>query len=63
MSQRPNSNTKRPSFADVKAAALSDIDRVLSHWLPNGKRVDGGKEYTARIRLAAISAPVRSRSI
>jgi uncharacterized protein (DUF927 family) len=47
MSQRPNSNTKRPSFADVKAAALKDIDRVLSHWLPNGKRVDGGKEYTA----------------
>ncbi|OOH76600.1 DNA/RNA helicase, superfamily II protein [Pseudomonas koreensis] len=47
MSKRPNSNTKRPSFADVKAAALKDIDRVLSHWLPNGKRVDGGKEYTA----------------
>ena len=47
MSQRPNSNTKRPSFADVKAAALKDIDRVLSQWLPNGKRVDGGKEYTA----------------
>ncbi|MCW0923241.1 DUF927 domain-containing protein [Pseudomonas sp. RG1] len=46
MSQRPN-NAKRPSFADVKAAALKDIDRVLSHWLPNGKRVDGGKEYTA----------------
>ncbi|QKG66360.1 DUF927 domain-containing protein [Pseudomonas sp. B14-6] len=47
MTQHPNSNTKRPSFADVKAAALKDIDRVLSHWLPNGKRVDGGKEYTA----------------
>jgi len=47
MSQRPNNNTKRPSFADVKAAALKDIDRVLSRWLPNGKRVDGGKEYTA----------------
>lgn len=47
MSHRPNSNTKRPSFADVKAAALKDIDRVLSYWLPNGKRVDGGKEYTA----------------
>jgi uncharacterized protein (DUF927 family) len=47
MSQRPNSTAKRPSFADVKAAALRDIDRVLSHWLPNGKRVDGGKEYTA----------------
>ncbi|WP_448695674.1 DUF927 domain-containing protein [Pseudomonas moraviensis] len=47
MSERPNSTAKRPSFADVKAAALKDIDRVLSHWLPNGKRVDGGKEYTA----------------
>ncbi|CAI8882864.1 DUF927 domain-containing protein [Pseudomonas sp. IT-P260] len=47
MSQRPNSTAKRPSFADVKAAAFKDIDRVLSHWLPNGKRVDGGKEYTA----------------
>ncbi|WP_460109325.1 DUF927 domain-containing protein [Pseudomonas sp. H3_E06] len=42
-----NKPTKRPSFADVKSAALKDIDRVLSHWLPNGKRVDGGKEYTA----------------
>lgn len=38
---------KRPSFAEVKAAAQRDIDRVLAHWLPNGKRVDGGKEYTA----------------
>jgi uncharacterized protein (DUF927 family) len=47
MSQRPSRTDKRPSFADVKAAALKDIDRVLSHWLPNGKRVDGGKEYTA----------------
>ncbi|WP_219093134.1 DUF927 domain-containing protein [Pseudomonas sp. UMAB-40] len=47
MSQRPSSSAKRPSFADVKSAALKDIDRVLSHWLPNGKRVDGGKEYTA----------------
>src|SRR5450830_652963 len=47
MSQRRNSTAKRPSFADVKAAALKDIDRVLSHWLPNCKRVDGGKEYTA----------------
>ena len=47
MSQRPNSTAKRPSFADVKATALRDIDCVLSHWLPNGKRVDGGKEYTA----------------
>ncbi|WLG85866.1 DUF927 domain-containing protein [Pseudomonas cucumis] len=47
MSQRPSNSAKRPSFADVKTAALKDIDRVLSHWLPNGKRVDGGKEYTA----------------
>jgi putative DNA primase/helicase len=47
MSLRPSSSAKRPSFADVKIAALKDIDRVLSHWLPNGKRVDGGKEYTA----------------
>jgi uncharacterized protein (DUF927 family) len=47
MSQRPNSAAKRPSFADVKAASLKDIERVLTHWLPNGKRVDGGKEYTA----------------
>ncbi|MEE4996280.1 DUF927 domain-containing protein [Pseudomonas alliivorans] len=38
---------KRPSFAQVKAAALRNIDKVLVHWLPNGKRVDGGKEYTA----------------
>ena len=42
MSQRPSNFAKRPSFADVKTAALKDIDRVLSHWLPNGKRVDGG---------------------
>ncbi|MGN7936666.1 DUF927 domain-containing protein [Pseudomonas sp. 22447] len=47
MTQRMNQPTKRPSFADVKSAALKDIDRVLAHWLPNGKRVDGGKEYTA----------------
>jgi len=47
MSQHQNSKAKRPSFADVKAASLKDIERVLAHWLPNGKRVDGGKEYTA----------------
>lgn len=47
MTQRMSKPTKRPSFADVKSAALKDIDRVLAHWLPNGKRVDGGKEYTA----------------
>ncbi|KKI24557.1 Uncharacterized protein AC502_2244 [Pseudomonas syringae pv. maculicola] len=38
---------KRPSFAQVKSAALRNIDKVLAHWLPNGKQVDGGKEYTA----------------
>lgn len=38
---------KHPSFASVKAAALGAIDRVLAHWLPNGKREDGGKEYSA----------------
>ncbi|WP_054068767.1 hypothetical protein, partial [Pseudomonas amygdali] len=42
-----SSTKKRPSFAKVKAAALRNIDKVLDHWLPNGKRVDGGKEYTA----------------
>lgn len=36
-----------PTFAEVKAAALQAIDRVLAHWLPGGKRVDGNKEYTA----------------
>ncbi|MBD8496204.1 DUF927 domain-containing protein [Pseudomonas syringae] len=38
---------KRPSFADVKRAALRSIEQVLNHWLPSGKRVDAGKEYTA----------------
>ena len=47
MTQRTGNTSKRPSFADVKSAALKNIDRVLTHWLPNGKRVDGGKEYTA----------------
>jgi len=47
MSQHQSSKAKRPSFADVKAASLKGIERVLAHWLPNGKRVDGGKEYTA----------------
>lgn len=41
------SKTRRPTFAQVKAEALRQIDKVLSHWLPSGKRVDGGKEYTA----------------
>ena len=43
----PTSNARRPTFAQVKAVALQNIDRVLTRWLPNGKRVDGGKEYTA----------------
>ena len=47
MTQRTGNTSKRPSFADVKSVALKHIDRVLAHWLPNGKRVDGGKEYTA----------------
>ncbi|MNZ23756.1 hypothetical protein D3C78_408810 [compost metagenome] len=38
---------KHPTFSEVKRAALQTIDRVLAHWLPGGKRVDGGKEYTA----------------
>ncbi|HHR1017151.1 TPA: hypothetical protein ACS29Z_005596, partial [Klebsiella pneumoniae] len=38
---------KRPTFTEVKRTALQAIDRVLEHWLPGGKRVDGGKEYTA----------------
>ena len=42
-----SSTKKRPSFAQVKSAALRNIDKVLAHWLPNGKRVDGGEEYTA----------------
>lgn len=47
MTQHTGKTSKRPSFADVKNAALKNIDRVLAHWLPNGKRVDGDKEYTA----------------
>lgn len=39
--------SKRPSFSEVKHASLRSIEKVLSHWLPGGKRVDGGKEYTA----------------
>lgn len=38
---------KAPSFADVKAAALRQIDAVLARWLPGGQRVDRGLEYTA----------------
>jgi uncharacterized protein (DUF927 family) len=44
---RTTPNSRRPTFAQVKAASLAAIDRVLAHWLPNGKQVDGGKEYTA----------------
>ncbi|PRA58667.1 DNA/RNA helicase, superfamily II protein [Pseudomonas sp. MYb187] len=40
-------HARRPTFAQVKVTALQNIDSVLTHWLPNGKRVDGGKEYTA----------------
>jgi hypothetical protein len=36
MTQRTGNTSKRPSFADVKSAALKNIDRVLAHWLPNG---------------------------
>ena len=39
--------SKRPSFSEVKHASLRSIEQVLSNWLPGGKRVDGGKEYTA----------------
>ena len=47
MNTPPKGKSRRPTFAQVKAAALRNIDRVLTQWLPNGKRVDGGKEYTA----------------
>ena len=40
-------HSRRPTFAQVKRAALQNIDRVFDQWLPKGKRVDGGKEYTA----------------
>jgi uncharacterized protein (DUF927 family) len=47
MTRKTNESTRRPSFAEVKHAAMGAIDQVLAHWLPGGKRVDGGKEYTA----------------
>ena len=47
MNTPPKGNSRRPTFAQVKTAALRNIDLVLAQWLPNGKRVDGGKEYTA----------------
>ena len=46
MSER-NAKPKRPTFAEVKRASHQAIDRVLGHWLPGGKLVDGKKEYTA----------------
>lgn len=46
MTERPI-KPRHPTFAEVKRASLQAIDRVLAHWLPNGQRVDGGKEYTA----------------
>ena len=47
MTKPRDDKSKYPTFAEVKRAALQAIDRVLLHWLPGGKRVDGGKEYTA----------------
>lgn len=47
MAKTPDDKRQHPTFAEVKRAALQAVDRVLSHWLPGGKRVDGGKEYTA----------------
>lgn len=38
---------KPPSFAEVKAASLRSIQAVLARWLPGGKTVDSGHEYTA----------------
>src|SRR3989338_8288918 len=35
-----------PNIKQVAAAALSNIERVLSSWLPDGKR--NGHEYVAR---------------
>lgn len=47
MTAKPNDYTRRPSFVDVKRASLNAIESVLAQWLPGGKRVDAGKEYTA----------------
>src|SRR5690606_8724294 len=38
---------RHPSFAEVKTASLRSIHAVLAHWLPGGKTVDNGHEYTA----------------
>lgn len=42
-----SSPPRYPTFAEVKAAALSRIEQVLGRWLPDYKLVDGGTEYTA----------------
>lgn len=42
-----SSQQRYPTFAEVKAAALSRIEQVLGRWLPAYKLVDGGTEYTA----------------
>lgn len=42
-----SSPPRYPTFAEVKAAALSRIEQVLGRWLPAYKLVDGGAEYTA----------------
>lgn len=47
MTRPTDSKPKRPTFAEVKAAALRAIAQVLARWLPGGKITDGGKEYTA----------------
>ncbi|MDU8357261.1 DUF927 domain-containing protein [Pseudomonas syringae group sp. J309-1] len=47
MTSPSNKSAKRPSFAEVKRAAVGAVEQVLAQWLPGGKRVDGGKEYTA----------------
>lgn len=44
-----------PNFDQVKAAALSSIDSILSHWLPGGKRQ--GKEYVVRNPTRADNNP------
>lgn len=47
MSKPQDGKPRHPTFAEVKRAAQQAITRVLEHWLPSGKRVDNGKEYTA----------------
>lgn len=43
----PKERKTYPSFAEVKAAAQRNIHSVLARWLPGGKPVDRGLEYTA----------------